>query len=89
MIERSPLEAENRGRRTLLSGRFFGGRAAVGFVLVSVWLDVLSLGVIIPVYAPLVQQFQGGDTSSAARWMAKTVAGRSKSILALLSARPP
>ena len=26
-------------------------RAAVGFILVSVWLDVLSLGVIIPVFA--------------------------------------
>jgi DHA1 family tetracycline resistance protein-like MFS transporter len=45
-----------------------GRRAAVGFILVSVWLDVLSLGVVIPVYAPLVQQFQGGDAAAAGRW---------------------
>ena len=31
-----------------------------------VWLDVLSLGVIIPVFAPLIQQqFTGGDLVSA------------------------
>ena len=46
-----------------------GRRAAVGFILVTVWLDVLSLGVVIPVYAPLIQQFQHGDDASAARWM--------------------
>jgi DHA1 family tetracycline resistance protein-like MFS transporter len=46
-----------------------GRRAAVGFILVSVWLDVLSLGVIIPVFAPLIQRFEGGDAASAARWM--------------------
>jgi DHA1 family tetracycline resistance protein-like MFS transporter len=42
-----------------------GRRAAVGFVLVSVWLDVLSLGVVIPVYAPLVQRFTHGDAAAA------------------------
>src|ERR1044072_7584196 len=63
MTEGRPTGAGDGGCAIL-----FGGRAAVGFVLVSVWLDVLSLGVIIPVYAPLVQQFQGGDASSAARW---------------------
>ncbi|MBL8553194.1 MAG: TCR/Tet family MFS transporter [Phenylobacterium sp.] len=63
MSEGRPAGAGERGLRA-----FAGGRAAVGFVLVSVWLDVLSLGVIIPVYAPLVQQFQGGDAGSAARW---------------------
>lgn len=46
-----------------------GRRAAVGFILVSVWLDVLSLGVIIPVFAPLIQRFEGGDAASAARWI--------------------
>lgn len=46
-----------------------GGRAAVGFILVTVWLDVLSLGVVIPVYAPLIQQFEHGDAAAAARWM--------------------
>jgi len=47
-----------------------GRRAAVGFILVSVWLDVLSLGVIIPVFAPLIQtQFTHGDASAAAWYM--------------------
>ena len=32
-----------------------GRQAAFGFIIVSVWLDVLSLGVIIPVFAPLIQ----------------------------------
>jgi DHA1 family tetracycline resistance protein-like MFS transporter len=63
MSEGSPAGAGSRSRASV-----FGGSAAVGFVLVSVWLDVLSLGVIIPVYAPLVQQFEGGDASAAARW---------------------
>src|SRR5262245_57127115 len=48
----------------------FRRRAAVGFILVSVWLDVLSLGVIIPAWAPLMQeQFTHGDAVSAARWL--------------------
>ncbi|MET0274276.1 MAG: MFS transporter, partial [Phenylobacterium sp.] len=42
-----------------------GRKAAVGFILVSVWLDVLSLGVIIPVFAPLIQQFERGDAAKA------------------------
>lgn len=42
-----------------------GRRAAVGFILFSVWLDVLSLGVTIPVYAPLIQRFEGGDAAAA------------------------
>ncbi|MEO8115027.1 MAG: TCR/Tet family MFS transporter [Phenylobacterium sp.] len=44
-------------------------RAAVGFILVSVWLDVLSLGVIIPVFPPLIQRFEGGDAAAAGRWI--------------------
>jgi MFS transporter, DHA1 family, tetracycline resistance protein len=44
-------------------------RAAVGFILFSIWLDILSLGVVIPVYAPLIQKFEGGDAGQAARWM--------------------
>ena len=40
-------------------------RARVGFIIVSVWLDVLSLGVIIPAYPKLVQQFVGGDPAKA------------------------
>lgn len=46
-----------------------GRRAAVGFILVSVWLDVLSLGVIIPVFAPLIQKFEAGDAAAAGRYI--------------------
>lgn len=47
-----------------------GRRAAVGFILVSVWLDVLSLGVIIPVFAPLIQrEFTNGSAAVAAGWI--------------------
>jgi DHA1 family tetracycline resistance protein-like MFS transporter len=46
-----------------------GRRAAFGFIPVTVWLDVLSLGVIIPVYAPLIQRFEGGDAADAATWI--------------------
>ena len=50
-----------RARGGVLQGR----QAAVGFILVSVWLDVLSLGVIIPAFPKLVQQFEGGDAAAA------------------------
>ena len=46
---------------TSRSGPLRGRTAAVGFILVSVWLDVLSLGVIIPAYPKLVQTFEGGE----------------------------
>lgn len=47
-----------------------GRRAAVGFILISVWLDVLSLGVIIPVFAPLIQnEFTNGSAAVAAGWI--------------------
>lgn len=52
---------------TRAAGR--GRRAAVGFILVSVWLDVLSLGVVIPVYAPLIQRFEHGDAAAAGRYL--------------------
>jgi DHA1 family tetracycline resistance protein-like MFS transporter len=43
-----------------------GRQAAFGFIIVTVWLDVLSLGVIIPVFAPLIQGFEGGSAAKAA-----------------------
>lgn len=47
-----------------------GGRrqAALGFIFVTAILDVLSLGVMIPVLPNLVKQFGGGDTAVAADW---------------------
>jgi DHA1 family tetracycline resistance protein-like MFS transporter len=41
-------------------------RSAVGFILVTVLLDVLSFGIIIPVLPKLVEGFMGGDTAGAA-----------------------
>lgn len=43
------------------------GRATTAFIFVTVVLDVLSLGIIIPVLPKLVEQFMGGDTASAAK----------------------
>jgi DHA1 family tetracycline resistance protein-like MFS transporter len=41
-------------------------RAAVAFIFITVVLDVLALGIIIPVLPGLVEDFMGGDTSRAA-----------------------
>ena len=47
-----------------------GGRrqAALGFIFITAVLDVLSLGVMIPVLPELVKRFNGGDTADAALW---------------------
>ena len=42
-------------------------RAAVPFVLVTLVLDVLAFGIIIPVLPKLIENFLGGDTAGAAR----------------------
>jgi len=42
-------------------------KAAVIFVFVTVMLDMLALGMIIPVLPLLIESFRGGDTASAAR----------------------
>src|SRR6266436_2756731 len=42
-------------------------RAALAFIFVTVVLDMLALGVIVPVLPKLVVQFLGGDTARAAR----------------------
>jgi MFS transporter, DHA1 family, tetracycline resistance protein len=41
-------------------------RAALAFIFVTVVMDVLALGIVIPVLPKLVVQFEGGDTASAA-----------------------
>jgi DHA1 family tetracycline resistance protein-like MFS transporter len=42
-------------------------RAAVVFIFITVVIDVLALGIIIPVLPELVEGFMGGDTARAAR----------------------
>ena len=56
----------DRLARAIRQVRRSEGEAAFGFILLSVFLDVLALGVVIPVLAPLVQSFQGGDAAAAA-----------------------
>lgn len=43
-------------------------KAALMFIFITVLIDVLAFGVIIPVLPHLVQQFVGGDLSTAAYW---------------------
>jgi DHA1 family tetracycline resistance protein-like MFS transporter len=43
-------------------------RAAFGFVFVTVAIDMLALGVVIPVIPGLIAEFEGGDTSRAATY---------------------
>lgn len=47
-----------------------GGKrqAALGFIFITAIMDVLSLGVMIPVLPNLVKAFGGGDTATAADW---------------------
>jgi MFS transporter, DHA1 family, tetracycline resistance protein len=46
-----------------------GRRAALAFIFVTILIDVLAFGVIIPVLPHLVEEFVGGDTSQAAYWV--------------------
>ena len=43
-------------------------RAAIIFVFVTVMLDMLAFGIIIPVFPHLVQHMTGGDIATAVRW---------------------
>jgi len=45
-------------------------RAALAFIFVTVALDMLAFGVVIPVLPRLILEFRGGDTESAAWWQA-------------------
>jgi MFS transporter, DHA1 family, tetracycline resistance protein len=45
-------------------------KAALGFIFATALMDVISLGIMIPVLPNLVKSFVGGDTSLAAHWTA-------------------
>ena len=51
------------------AGALVGGRrrAALAFIFVTIVLDMLALGMIIPVLPHLIEDFMGGDTASAAK----------------------
>jgi DHA1 family tetracycline resistance protein-like MFS transporter len=44
-----------------------GRRAALAFIFVTIVLDILALGIVIPVLPQLVEDFMGGDTAGAAK----------------------
>ncbi|MEO6263659.1 MAG: TCR/Tet family MFS transporter [Luteimonas sp.] len=44
-------------------------KAALAFIFVTVLIDVLSFGLIIPVLPHLIEDFVGGDTAHAAYWV--------------------
>jgi DHA1 family tetracycline resistance protein-like MFS transporter len=44
-------------------------KAALGFIFATALMDVLAIGIIIPVLPHLVEQFVGGDTAVAAHWV--------------------
>lgn len=52
-----------------------GRRAGMPFILVTLFLDILGIGIIVPVLPGLVDAFVGGDASEAAPWYAAIVAG--------------
>ena len=43
-------------------------KAALGFILVTLLIDVIGFGVIIPVFPKLITQLIDGDLSAASRW---------------------
>jgi len=43
-------------------------RAALAFIFVSLVLDIVAFGIVIPVLPQLIKGFLGGDTASAAHW---------------------
>lgn len=45
-----------------------GRRAALVFIFITLLIDILSFGLIIPVLPHLIKRFVGGDTSLAAWW---------------------
>jgi len=46
-----------------------GRRAALAFIFVTVLIDILAFGLIIPVLPHLLKQFVAGDTVKAAQWV--------------------
>src|SRR6185369_10330219 len=55
-----------KGEEPLASSATPPGRAAFGFIFITVLLDMLALGIIVPVLPRLVSDFVQGDTARAA-----------------------
>jgi len=52
------------GRKRMCRGK----KAGMAFILVTVFIDVLGIGIIIPILPELIKDFVGGSTASASRW---------------------
>jgi DHA1 family tetracycline resistance protein-like MFS transporter len=63
-VSLAPLPSD--GPTTVLSG---GRRkAAIGFIFATALMDVIALGIMIPVLPNLVKELVGGDTATATEW---------------------
>ncbi len=40
---------------------------ALGFILITLTLDILGIGLIVPILPKLVKEFSGGDTAAASQ----------------------
>ena len=56
------------GQATATAEAHAPNNAAVAFIFVTVLLDMLALGVVIPILPKLIESFVGNDTASAARF---------------------
>ena len=61
-----PPPADEGGRTTLLGRRH---KAAVGFIFATALMDILAIGMIVPVLPQLVKSFTHGDTGHAADYV--------------------
>ena len=43
-------------------------QAAMIFILITLFIDILGIGIIIPILPELIRQFSGGDTALAGRY---------------------
>ena len=50
------------------TARARGGGGALVFILITVFIDVLGIGIIIPILPELIKEFSGGSTAAAGRW---------------------
>jgi DHA1 family tetracycline resistance protein-like MFS transporter len=69
MIDDTPppiAEPDTPQHTSLLGGR---RKAALGFIFATALMDVLAIGIIIPVLPHLIESFVGGDTATAAHWV--------------------
>jgi len=69
VVDPAPRPSTLRQAQDRLSSGQARRTAALAFIFVTVLIDVLSFGLIIPVLPHLIQDFVGGDTTHAAYWV--------------------